>query len=100
MDFVATRIRSVHKLGELQGVGTTLRLQRELRASKGKRGGKKGDKSNYCRDRTMVIRSGHVADSPHRSWGMVFHVLNRANARARIFAKDVDYAAWKSARWP
>ena len=27
--------------------------------------------------------------------GMVFHVLNRANARARIFAKDGDYAAFE-----
>ncbi len=27
--------------------------------------------------------------------GMVFHVLNRANARARIFAKDADYAAFE-----
>ena len=26
---------------------------------------------------------------------MVFHVLNRANARARIFAKDADYAAFE-----
>ena len=26
---------------------------------------------------------------------MVFHVLNRANARARIFAKDGDYAAFE-----
>ena len=27
--------------------------------------------------------------------GMIFHVLNRANARARIFAKDGDYAAFE-----
>ena len=27
--------------------------------------------------------------------GMVFHVLNRANARARIFGKDADYAAFE-----
>jgi len=27
--------------------------------------------------------------------GMVFHVLNRANARTRIFAKDADYAAFE-----
>ncbi|MCC6126360.1 MAG: transposase [Pirellulales bacterium] len=27
--------------------------------------------------------------------GMVFHVLNRANARARIFAKEADYAAFE-----
>jgi putative transposase len=26
---------------------------------------------------------------------MIFHVLNRANARARIFAKDADYAAFE-----
>jgi len=26
---------------------------------------------------------------------MIFHVLNRANARARIFAKDGDYAAFE-----
>jgi putative transposase len=26
---------------------------------------------------------------------MVFHVLNRANARTRIFAKDADYAAFE-----
>ena len=26
---------------------------------------------------------------------MVFHVLNRANARARIFAKEDDYAAFE-----
>jgi len=26
---------------------------------------------------------------------MVFHVLNRANARARIFGKDDDYAAFE-----
>ncbi len=26
---------------------------------------------------------------------MVFHVLNRANARARIFAKEEDYAAFE-----
>ncbi|MEN6451927.1 MAG: transposase [Thermoguttaceae bacterium] len=29
--------------------------------------------------------------------GMVFHVLNRANARARIFAKEADYAAFELA---
>ena len=28
---------------------------------------------------------------------MVFHVLNRANARARIFAKEADYAAFERA---
>jgi putative transposase len=27
--------------------------------------------------------------------GMIFHVLNRANARARIFAKESDYAAFE-----
>ena len=27
--------------------------------------------------------------------GMVFHVINRANARARIFGKDADYAAFE-----
>ena len=27
--------------------------------------------------------------------GIVFHVLNRANARARIFAGDADYAAFE-----
>jgi putative transposase len=27
--------------------------------------------------------------------GMVFHVLNRANAQARIFAEDADYAAFE-----
>ncbi len=27
--------------------------------------------------------------------GMIFHVLNRANARARIFAKYADYAAFE-----
>jgi putative transposase len=27
--------------------------------------------------------------------GVVFHVLNRANARARIFAKEADYAAFE-----
>jgi putative transposase len=27
--------------------------------------------------------------------GMIFHVLNRANARARIFAKDADYATFE-----
>jgi hypothetical protein len=26
---------------------------------------------------------------------MVFHVINRANARARIFAKQADYAAFE-----
>jgi hypothetical protein len=26
---------------------------------------------------------------------MVFHALNRANARARIFAKEADYAAFE-----
>jgi hypothetical protein len=26
---------------------------------------------------------------------MVFHVLNRANARAQIFAKEADYAAFE-----
>jgi hypothetical protein len=28
---------------------------------------------------------------------MVFHVLNRANARARIFAKEADYSAFERA---
>jgi hypothetical protein len=28
---------------------------------------------------------------------MVFHVLNQANARARIFAKEGDYAAFERA---
>ena len=27
--------------------------------------------------------------------GVVFHVLNRANARARIFAKDRDYQTFE-----
>ena len=27
--------------------------------------------------------------------GMVFHVLNRGNARARIFHKDADYEAFE-----
>lgn len=27
--------------------------------------------------------------------GMIFHVLNRANARARIFEKDLDYEAFR-----
>jgi putative transposase len=27
--------------------------------------------------------------------GMVFHVINRANARARIFRKEADYAAFE-----
>lgn len=27
--------------------------------------------------------------------GMIFHVLNRANARAKIFTKDADYAAFE-----
>ena len=27
--------------------------------------------------------------------GVIFHVLNRANARARIFSKDADYAAFE-----
>ena len=26
---------------------------------------------------------------------MVFHVINRANARARVFGKDADYAAFE-----
>jgi putative transposase len=26
--------------------------------------------------------------------GVVFHVLNRANARSRIFEKDLDYEAF------
>jgi putative transposase len=29
--------------------------------------------------------------------GMIFHVLNRANARARIFGKETDYAAFERA---
>ena len=32
--------------------------------------------------------------------GMIFHVLNRANARARIFRKEADYAAFRwSSLW-
>jgi len=27
--------------------------------------------------------------------GMIFHVLNRGNARDRVFADDADYAAFK-----
>jgi hypothetical protein len=46
----------------------------------------------------MVVDSGHATYSPHRSGGMIFHVLNRANARARIFAKDADYAAFERVR--
>src|SRR5208283_3476877 len=37
-----------------------------------------------------MLRTARVAPG-----GMVFHVLNRANARARIFAKDGDYAAFE-----
>ncbi len=37
----------------------------------------------------------HASNSAHSSWGMVFHVLNRANARRRIFAKEADYAAFE-----
>ncbi len=29
--------------------------------------------------------------------GMVFHVINRANARTRIFGKEADYAAFERA---
>ena len=30
---------------------------------------------------------------------MVFHVINRANARARIFGNDGDYAAFERVMW-
>ena len=35
-------------------------------------------------------RTAHIAPGE-----MVFHVINRANARARIFGKDADYAAFE-----
>ncbi len=37
----------------------------------------------------------HAANGAHSSWGNVFYVLNQANARARIFAKEADYAAFE-----
>ncbi len=31
----------------------------------------------------------------HSDGGMIHHVLNRVNARARIFAKDADYSGFE-----
>ncbi len=39
--------------------------------------------------------SDHATNRAHCPGGMVFHVLNHANARASIFAKDEDYAAFE-----
>src|SRR5579862_4496622 len=58
-------------------------------------GERKGDKSNYRQAGAVTVDSKDAANSTHCPGGTVFHVLNRANARARIFAKEADYAAFE-----
>ena len=42
-----------------------------------------------------MINWTHATNSAHCSGRVIYHVLNRANARARIFGKEEDYAAFE-----
>jgi hypothetical protein len=50
------------------------------------------DANGYCRHRALPLgfRPSRVAPG-----GVVFHVLNRANGRLRLFKKDADYLAFE-----